>query len=45
MRKPYGISRKAQSHVSWWKHLRPIGKRMVNKSFRKNGKNIIKEAT
>jgi hypothetical protein len=35
MHKPYGISKKARSPVSWHKHLRKEGKRAVNKAFRK----------
>jgi len=37
MKKTYKVSKKCRSN-SYWKHLRKFGKRMVNKSTRKIGK-------
>ncbi len=38
MKGKYPVSHKAGSGVKFNKHLRPFGKRMVNKSTRKLGK-------
>ena len=40
MRKPHDVSKKARE---WAKHLRPEGKRMANKSHRKNVKANLKK--
>ncbi len=38
MRKPTYSSKKARAATGWWKHARPLGKRMSNKSERKGAK-------
>ncbi len=38
MRKTLYASKKSVSYTDWWKHARPFGKRLVNKSERKGFK-------
>jgi len=46
MRKPQFASKKSRSGAGWWKHARPFGKRAVNKSERKGGKQkLVKDVT
>jgi len=44
MRKPQFASKKSISATGWWKHARPFGKRMVNKSERSGAKRDLKHA-
>ena len=43
MRKPTYASKKARAATGWWKHARPSGKRMANKSERKGAKLAMAE--
>jgi hypothetical protein len=41
MRKPTYSSKKARAATGWWKHARPLGKRMSNKSERNGAKRAL----